>query len=187
MEKASRKYFEKDTIQVAKNFLGAFIVRKDGQNLIRAKIVETEAYLGPEDQASHTRNSKRTYRNKVVWKPGGYAYIYLTYGIHWMFNIVTQKKDVPECVLIRAVDVKDLDFSKTNGPGKLTKRLEIDKGFYGEDLTKSSKIWIEKGEIEKALSTPRINIDSAGEPWISKKWRFLIAKYKDNLPKPQQK
>lgn len=180
----NKNYFERFTEKIGKDLLGDYLIVNSEKGSIRAKIVETEIYIGPKDQASHTRNRKKTKRNKVVWMPGGHAYIYLAYGIHWMLNIVTEKKDVPECVLIRAVDVGGLDFKKTNGPGKLTKRLGIDKDFYGEDLTKSSKIWIEKGEKENFLSTPRINIDSAGEPWISKKWRFLIAKYKNNLPKP---
>jgi DNA-3-methyladenine glycosylase len=185
MEKANRKYFEKDTLQVANNLLGDFILRKNKSKILKAKIIETEAYIGPQDQASHTRNNKKTKRNKVVWSKGGHIYTYLSYGIHWMLNIVTEKKGVPECVLIRALDIEGFDLKKSNGPGKLTKRMGIDKTFYGEDLTKSDRVWIEKGNQDfKVLKTARINIDSAGEPWVSKDLRFLIKEYQDQLPKP---
>ena len=180
----SKVYFQRSTKKIGKNLLGDYLVVNLKNKPIKAKIVETEIYIGPEDQASHTRNENKTKRNKVVWKPGGHVYIYLTYGIHWMLNIVTEKKDIPECVLIRAVDIDGLNFKKTNGPGKLTKRLGIDKSLYGEDLTKSKKIWIEKGKKQEIIKTPRINIDSAGEPWVSKKWRFLIVDYKNELPRP---
>lgn len=180
----NRDYFQRSTKKVGKDLLGDYLVVNLQEESIKAKIIETEIYVGPEDQASHTRNANKTKRNKVVWKPGGHVYVYLTYGIHWMLNIVTEKEDVPECALIRAVNVDNLDFKKTNGPGKLTKKLGIDKSLYGEDLTKSSKIWIEQGKDEKIAKTPRINIDSAGEPWVSKKWRFLIVDYKNKLPKP---
>lgn len=186
MKRVERDYFEKPTIKVAKNLLGAFIIRKVNNQVIKAKIVETEAYIGPQDQASHTRNAKKTKRNKVVWRRGGHLYVYLTYGIHWMLNIVTEKKNIPECVLIRATDIDQFDFKKTNGPGKLTKRLKVDKSFYGENLIKSKRIWVEdrRDKNFKIIETPRINIDSVGEPWVSKNLRFLIKKYQNNLPKP---
>ena len=189
MERAKREYFEKETLEVAKNILGDFIIRKTKNNLIRAKIIEVEAYIGPEDQASHTRNNKKTKRNKVVWKRGGHLYVYLTYGIHWMLNIVTEKKSVPECVLIRAVEtVKGLELIKenrkikskkieelTNGPGKLSQALKIDKSFDGCDLVKSNNLYLIENEIKNLniKSVPRVNIDYA-EEYKNKKWRFCI-------------
>src|SRR6056297_4099562 len=115
-----RDYFQRATKEIGKSLLGDYLV-VNSKEKIKAKIVETEIYIGPEDQASHTRNANKTKRNRIVWKPGGHVYVYLTYGIHWMLNIVTEKENVPECVLIRAVDVDGLKFKKTNGPRKLTK------------------------------------------------------------------
>lgn len=185
-KKLKKEFFSQSSSKVGKDLLGKYLVRKfkDGKR-IEGKIIETELYKGPEDKAAHTCNGK-TKRNRVVWKRGGYLYIYLIYGLHWMLNISTSKDGEPECVLIRAVDTKEFPFKKTNGPGKLTKRFKIDKSFYGEDLTQSNKIWIEdRGEeLGKIKKTPRINIDYAGEKWIKKKWRFLIDEYKENLPTP---
>ncbi|MFW6282728.1 MAG: DNA-3-methyladenine glycosylase [Minisyncoccales bacterium] len=184
-ERIKKDFFLQSSSIVGKKILGKDLVRKlnNGKER-RGKIVEIEIYKGPEDKAAHTCNGK-TKRNRVVWRRGGFLYIYLIYGIHFMLNISTSQKGNPECILIRAIDSKNVSFKKTNGPGKLTKYLKIDKKFYGEDLSKSKKIWIEgKDKKEKIEKSVRINIDYAGRYWANKKWRFFIKKYEKGLPKP---
>lgn len=166
-----RKFFNRPAEIVAKDLLGKKIVRfmPDGRE-ISGVIAETEAYTGVEDKASHSYGGRRTKRNEVMYGFAGHIYIYFTYGMHWMLNFITGDKGSPEGVLIRGVD-------KVNGPGRVTKYFHLDKDFYGEDLTKSKRIWVEdislkiKGsDIKK---TPRIGVNYAKE-WKNKKLRFLV-------------
>lgn len=169
-----RNFYIQPTLWVAKNLLGKYIVRKIGTKKLAGKIIETEAYIGPKDKASHAYGGKVTKRNKAEYLIGGHIYIYLVYGLHWQLNITTFKQGKPECVLIRALDLGKL----TDGPGKLCRYLKLDKSFYGEDLTKSERIWLEdRGEKIKPssiLATSRIGIDYAGPYWSKIKWRFLL-------------
>ena len=150
--------------------------------------METEAYIGPKDKASHAYNGRITRRNRAEYLIGGHIYIYLVYGMYWQFNISTYQAGSPECVLIRAIEIPKTEISLSNGPGKLCRYLKLDKSFYGEDLTKSKRIWLEDwGEklgSSQILSTPRIGIDYAGPYWAKKKLRFLIKDYKRYLPNP---
>jgi len=173
MKLTGRKFFEQPAAIVAKDLLGKYLARKYGRKILIGKIVETEAYIGPQDKASHAFMGKITERNKAEYLVGGHVYIYLVYGMHWQFNISTGKEGYPECVLIRALEAEG-----ANGPGKLCRFLNLDKSFYGEDVTKSKKLWLEdrgikifKGEI---ASSPRINIDYAGPIWAKKPLRFYI-------------
>jgi len=153
--------------------LGKYLVRRIGNKIFSGKITETEAYIGPQDKASHAYGGKRTKRNEAEYLVGGHVYIYLVYGMYWQFNISTFKKDEPECVLIRA-----LDCDLASGPGKLCRYLKIDKFFYGEDLTKSKMLWLEDRGIKvkagQIMATKRIGIDYAGRFWANKKWRFVL-------------
>ena len=176
-----RSFYTRPTLVVAKDLLGKYIVRKIGTKKLVGKIVETEAYIGPKDKASHSYNWKITDRNKAEYLKGGFIYIYLVYGMYWQFNITTSLKGKPECVLIRAIEpLEKIKPHLTNGPGKLCRWLKLDKSFYGEDLTKSKRIWLEdRGEKilkKEIVTTERIGIDYAQE-WAKKPWRFYI---KDN-------
>lgn len=171
--------------------LGKYLVRKIDNRKLVGKIVETEAYIGPEDKASHAFGDKRTERNKVEWLIGGHIYIYLVYGMYWQLNISTSSEEKPECVLIRALEpISQNSQSKAgppraekftiqrlaNGPGKLCRWLKLDKSFYGEDLTQSKRIWLEDGKKIKPsqiVASKRIGIDYAQE-WADKPWRFYI-------------
>lgn len=181
-DRLQREFYTRSTKIVGKELLGMKLYRKDDKELRKGKIIEVELYKGPEDKAAHTRNGK-TGRNAVVWKRGGFVYMYLIYGIHWMLNIVTAREGVPECILIRAID-SSCCIDQVNGPGKLTDYLNIDEDFYGEDLVESNRIWLESNSSseQSIIKTPRINIDYAGSPWIEKKWRFLLSNYEDKLP-----
>ncbi len=179
----TRKFYTQPTLKIAKALLGKYIVRKYRDKELVGKIIETEAYIGPQDKASHAYKGKITPRNKAEYLRGGHIYIYLVYGMYWQLNISTFKKGLPECILIRALvpivngkERKDL-IKKTNGPGKLCRYLKLDRSFYGEDLVKGDRIWLEEGEkIEPSqiVKTARIGIDYAGSYWAKRKLRFLI-------------
>lgn len=175
-KKLSRSFYTRKTLVVARDLLGKYIVRKIGRKKLEGKIIETEAYIGPKDRASHAYGGKITKRNQAEYLIGGHIYIYLVYGMYWQLNISTYKKGKPECVLIRALDSNLNNLA--SGPGKLCRYLKLDKSFYGEDLTKSKRIWLEdRGEKVKTrqiLTTKRIGIDYAGPYWANKKWRFVL-------------
>ena len=195
-KRLQRSFYLKPALQIAKNLLGKVLVRKIGTNFLAGKIVETEAYLGPEDKASHAYQMRRTARNEAEYLEGGHIYIYLIYGMYWQLNIVAAKRGVPECVLIRAlepIDYQNFAFEKkqtgrglkslknemnsTNGPGKLCRWLRLDKSFYGEDLSQSRRLWVEDWGVvvnsAQIIETTRIGIEYAG-PWSKKPWRFYM-------------
>lgn len=179
-----KEFYQKDTLSLAKDLLGKILVRKDGKNLMKAKIVETEAYLGINDRASHTFNNNKTKRNKIMYEDCGTLYVYQTYGIHFLLNIVSVGKGVPEGVLLRAVEpisaidefclnrfkktYKDLsDYQKkniSNGPAKLTKALNIGKEFNGSNIF-TKKLYLEDSDKNdfKIVKDKRIGIDYAKE------------------------
>lgn len=167
-----RRFYTRPALKVAEELLGKYIVRKVRGKELVGKIVETEAYIGPQDKASHAYNNKITPRNRAEYLIGGHIYIYLVYGMYWQLNIVTAGQSQPECVLIRALD------KVADGPGKLCNYLKLDKSFYSEDLTKSKIIWLEdRGERitpKQIIRTARIGIDYAGPYWSKRKWRFLM-------------
>jgi DNA-3-methyladenine glycosylase len=181
IKRLKRDFYTQPTLKVAKELLGKYIVRKIGNKKLEGKIIETEAYIGPSDKASHAYQGRITSRNKVEYLVGGHIYIYLVYGMYWQFNIVTSKLAKPECVLIRSLDLGKL----ANGPGKVCRYLKLDKSFYGEDLVKSKRIWLEdRGERVKPseiVTTKRIGIDYAGLYWSRRKWRFVLKSSKTPL------
>lgn len=182
-----RDFYTQPTLKVAKALLGKYIVRYWHNQYIVGKIVETEAYIGPKDKAAHSFKNKKTARNRVEYLMGGYVYIYLVYGMYWQLNIVTSKEEKPECVLIRALEpivypkIEKQESNKiinlANGPGKLCNYLKLNQSFYKEDLTLSSRLWLEdRGEKispKNIIRTQRIGIDYAQE-WAKKPWRFYI-------------
>ena len=152
-------------------------------------ICEVEAYDGEKDQACHARSGK-TNRNSVMYGPAGQAYVYFTYGMHWMLNCVCGKEDYPAAVLIRAiVPLEGLETIANHrkgiapkdwcsGPARLTRAMAISKESNNADLTSpQSGLYIEEYQTileEDVLRTPRIGIQSTGEPWISLPWRFVV-------------
>jgi DNA-3-methyladenine glycosylase len=165
--KLPKEYFCRDVLEVAPSLLGKYIIRKNGSSNLKYIINEVEAYRGEEDLACHASKGK-TDRNRVMYEQGGLVYVYLIYGIHWMLNIVTGEKNHPQAVLIRGID-------KYSGPGRVSQSLMIDKSFYGEDLTRSRRIWIEDNDINAEIKKgPRIGIDYSGSYWSKIPWRFWI-------------
>ena len=160
-------YYTRDVLEVAPSLIGKALVRvfPDG-GIQKYLITEVEAYRGEEDLACHAARG-RTARTETMYNSGGYLYVYLIYGMYWMLNIVSSIENNPQAVLIRGVQ-------GINGPGKLTRELQIDKSFNGESLINSQRIWVEDtGKDVDYYTTPRINIDYAGEDWVGKKWRFV--------------
>ena len=151
-------------------------------------IVETEAYRGPEDRASHAYGGRRTARTGTMYEIGGTAYVYFVYGMHHQFNVVTGVRDTPHAVLVRALQpVEGIELMRqrrgvasdrglTSGPGKLCRALGIDRALDRADLLED-RIWIEEGggpiPPSAVAAGPRIGIDYAGE-WVDKPWRFWI-------------
>ena len=160
-------FFARDVLEVAPELVGKMICRQlpDGR-VLRGMITETEAYRGKEDLACHARMGK-TKRNAVMFGPAGYAYIYLIYGIHWLFNIVTGEDEDPQAVLIRALE------KPWDGPGKWTKAFCVTGDQNGLYLPSSQQLWLEEGQQPDIITAPRVGIDYAGEPWKSIPWRFI--------------
>lgn len=160
-------FFTDDVLQVAPDLIGKFLVISSGRgNPRRFMITETEAYRGDGDEACHASRG-RTERTEVMYQEGGRIYVYFVYGMHWMLNFVTGKKDDPQAVLIRGIE-------GFKGPGRVTKALKIDRSYYGEDLITSNRIWVEDAGIKPDIRTsPRIGIDYAGESWRKKPWRYF--------------
>jgi DNA-3-methyladenine glycosylase len=188
MKKIQRKFYNQPTLKVAKLLLGKFLIKKIGKKIISGKIVETEAYVGPNDLASHASHGK-TPRNAPMFGPPGYSYVYLVYGLNYCFNVVTEGNDYPAAVLLRALEPSegiDLMFERrktakndvnlTNGPGKLCQALQIDKSLNNIDLT-GNILWLEdrneKIKPSEVVAKKRIGVDYAGK-YKNKPWRFYL-------------
>ncbi|MBO7393619.1 MAG: DNA-3-methyladenine glycosylase [Abditibacteriota bacterium] len=178
-------FYKQPAEAAAKALLGKVLVTSAGEGVTKGIIVETEAYIGPEDMAAHTAGGRRTARNEAMYRPGGCVYVYTIYGMHTCFNVVTGPEDSGQAVLVRALeplegmelmrkrrgvsDIKNL----ASGPGKLCAAMGIDKSFYGESLT-GNRIRIEDaGASPEIIASKRINVDYAGE-WADKLLRFTI-------------
>lgn len=165
----SRQFYDRPTLDVARDLLGKFLVMTDGKQMISAMLTEVEAYDGHRDKASHAHRGK-TDRNEAMFGPPGHWYVYLVYGMHWMLNVVTGPEDYPAAVLIRGTDV-------ATGPGRLSRTFGIDKRFDGALVSRKSGLWIEDRGVRiprpRIARTPRIGVDYAGS-WAKKPYRFLV-------------
>jgi DNA-3-methyladenine glycosylase len=181
-------FFARPTAVVAKELLGKFLVRRLGKKRIILMISETEAYDGFKDRGSHASRGK-TRRNWPMFGPPGRWYVYFTYGMHWMLNIVTREKDYPAAVLIRSGllftasrklgNLKSLkNKQRVGGPGRLTKVLKIDGKLSGQSARRGSGLWIEDWGIKipaaKIKKGPRIGIEYAGAYWAKRHLRFYL-------------
>lgn len=184
-----RKFYNRPTLIVARELLGARLVHiSDGKKLV-GLITETEAYIGEDDLACHAK-AGRTIRTDPMYGPPGRAYIYFTYGNHWMLNAVTEQEGFPAAVLIRAIQpIEGVDIMlerrlgrDTFGPGKLTQALGITKSQNYADLTEAaSPLRIEAGVSvpEKSVTIgPRVGLNKTTEPWLSMPWRFKVNDWK---------
>lgn len=198
MKKLQLDFYKKDSITLSKELLGKYLVHNTEEGQLIGKIVEVEAYKGVIDKAAHSYGGKRTKRTEVMFMEGGIAYVYLIYGMYNCLNIVASLKDIPEAVLIRALEpISNIEFmcknrynkskeqcskkdiiNLTSGPGKLCKAFNITKEHDGMDLT-GDKLYLledENHEEFEIVETTRIGIDYAEEARFYP-WRFYI---KDN-------
>jgi DNA-3-methyladenine glycosylase len=184
-----QRFYDRPAVEVARDLLGMRLVRKLNGVRISGTIIETEAYAGEYDLACHAR-AGRTRRTAVMYAPPGRAYVYFTYGMHWLLNAVCLPEGDPSAVLIRAIrpteGVEAIAARRngqpparwTDGPGKICQALGIDGSLNGVDLTiPDSGLWIEAGTPipdEQVRTGPRVGIDTVPEPWKSIAWRYRV-------------
>ncbi len=190
-EKLTISYYQHhDVVELSRDLIGKKIVSNINGELTSGIITETEAYRGYDDKACHAHLGRFTDRTKVMYEPGGVAYVYLCYGIHHLFNIITNTDGNADAILIRAVEPvqgvdimlkrrnkEKLDKTLTSGPGNFSKAFALDKSHYGADLT-GDEVWIEKNDLLRfresdITSTTRIGIDYAGDD-KHLPWRFYL-------------
>lgn len=180
-----REFYARPVLDVAHDCIGMYLVSYIGGCEVVGRIVETEAYKGPEDRAAHSYGGRRTARTEVMFGEAGHAYVFMLYGMHYNFNVVTGTQGQPEAVLIRAVEpvtgrnhmaarrrLSESSGLLSNGPGKLCQAFGITKRHYGTDLTQGV-IRLAFGPASQVNTSPRIGIDYAGE-WADRPWRFYL-------------
>jgi len=179
-----RSFYARPVLEVARDCIGKKLVHETPEGRLVGRIVEAEAYRGPEDRAAHSFGGRRTARTEVMFGPPGHAYVFLLYGLHWNFNLVTTASEKPHAVLIRAVEplegvelmaarrgVPGSSPALCNGPGKLCHAFGIDRRHYGADLTLGG-LYLADGPRAAVLRSARIGVDYAGA-WAEKPWRFF--------------
>ena len=181
----SRDFYQRDTLAVANDLLGCWLVREVNGTLMGARIVETEAYCGAHDTACHAHRGL-TSRTAAMFGAPGHAYVYLVYGMHWLLNIVTEPEGSPCAVLIRAVEPvlneqamrerrSMVGKQLCNGPGKLTRALGVDKALYGHDMTRTEQLWVSAASHNTPIASgPRVGIDYAEPEDRDAPWRFWL-------------
>jgi len=162
----SKDYFLRPATEIAPDLLGKLLCRKIENEILKLRILETECYFGEEDTACHAHKG-RTERTDIMYESGGNAYVYLCYGIHSLLNITTGKEGHPEAVLLRAIE-------GSVGPGRLTKRLSIDRSLNRMPLCEESGLWLEDDGVRfDFITAPRVGIDYAAEEDRNRLWRFV--------------
>jgi DNA-3-methyladenine glycosylase len=165
------EFFDRDTVSVARDLLGKVLFREVGGRRLWGRLVEVEAYLGPNDLAAHSSGGRRSPRNEVMYGPPGHAYVYFTYGMHHCLNFVTREAGVPQAVLVRALEPGP-GVGRCGGPGLVCRALAIDRDLNGAALVPPS-IYVVDDETPKrrVYATPRIGIGEQGE-WTDRPLRF---------------
>ena len=187
-----RAFYDRLALDVARELIGLVLVRRLPEGVAAGRIVETEAYIGLDDRASHASRG-RTKRNEAMFGPPGHAYVYLIYGMHWCVNLVTEPEGVPAAVLIRAAEPVEgieamrarrpkarKDQQLTSGPARLCQAFGIDGSANAADLCgPDAALWVEDrgGVTGTIVAAPRVGVDYAGE-WAAKPFRF----YEDESP-----
>ena len=196
MRPLPRSFYARPVLTVARACIGKLLVHDEGDDRTVGRIVEVEAYRGPEDRAAHSYGGRRTPRTEVMFGEAGHAYMFFVYGMHWHLNLVTGKAGEPHAVLVRAVEPLEgvarmasrrglgdsyanrkgeLTPNLTNGPGKLCQAFAIDRALYGADLTSSTLYLADDATpAPRVARSTRIGVDYAAE-WALKPWRFYDA------------
>lgn len=178
-----RNFFAQPTLTVARLLLGKLLVRLGAGGSRQAGVIaETEAYIGESDLACHAR-AGRTRRTAAMYGPPGTAYVYFTYGMHWMLNIVTERSGFPAAVLLRAVNLCERETAQpqpaTNGPAKLTRTLQLDGAWNTHDMcAPDAQLFVEQplqGECAGIVCKPRTGLGKTAQPWLGLPWNFCIS------------
>lgn len=186
-----RSFYARDVVEVARDCIGMLLVHHTAEGTLVGRVVEAEAYRGPEDRAAHSFGGRRTARTEAMFGPPGHAYVFFVYGMHWHVNLVTGPVGAPHAVLIRAVEpLQGLELMAerrrmapgrvelTNGPGKVCQAFGIDRALYGADLCGGPLLLAApppSAPAPEIASAARIGIDYAGE-WRDRPWRFFDAR-----------
>lgn len=187
LEPLPRGFYERSAVAVAADCLGRWLVHESAEGTTVGRIVEAEAYEGPEDRAAHSFGGRRTARTEAMFGPPGHAYVFFLYGMHWNFNVVTGPVGSPCAVLLRAVEPvagqalmarrrgrEATDRELTNGPAKLCQAFGISREHYGQDLCEGP-LRLATGSAlppERLATAPRVGVEYAGE-WADRPWRFF--------------
>jgi len=184
MKPLPRSFYARPVLTVARETIGKILVHETAEGRVAGRIVEAEAYRGPEDRAAHSYGGRRTARTEAMFGPPGHAYVFFVYGMHWHMNLVTTAVDAPHAVLIRAVEpLEGVELMAerrglsagsrdlTNGPGKLCQAFAIGKASYGADLC-TGPLFLSQGTRPRVSRATRIGIDYAGA-WAARPWRFF--------------
>jgi len=179
-----RAFYARPVLTVARECIGQILVRRTAEGTVAGRIVEAEAYRGPEDRAAHSFGGRRTPRTEVMFGPPGHAYVFFVYGMHHQFNLVTTREDVPHAVLIRAVEpllgvdlmgkrrgLRPEDPRLTSGPGRLCQAFAITLTDTGADLC-GRDLFLAGGKRVRVARSTRIGVDYAGA-WADRLWRFV--------------
>jgi DNA-3-methyladenine glycosylase len=166
-------FFARDTTVVARDLLDKVLVREVGGQVLWGRLVEVEAYLGPEDLAAHSKGGRRTARTEVMYGPPGHAYVYFTYGMHWCLNFVTREEGVPQAVLVRALEPGP-GVGRCGGPGLVTRALAIDGGLNGAALAPPDLYVVDDGAPKRRVYlTPRVGVQGTGI-WERRLLRYVV-------------
>ncbi len=183
-----RSFYARPVLEVARDCIGCLLVREGPDGLVAGRIVEAEAYRGPEDRAAHSYGGRRTRRTEAMFGAPGHVYVFFVYGMHWQFNLVTGSVGEPHAVLLRAVEpVAGLELMAarrgmsagrrelTNGPGKLCQAFAVGADDYGVDLCGGGGLYLAQGQRPRRVArAPRVGVDYAGS-WAARPWRFFEA------------
>ena len=166
-------FFGRDTVEVARDLLGKVLVREHDGSPLWGRLVEVEAYLGPDDQAAHSFKGHRSPRNDTMYGSAGHAYVYFTYGMHHCLNFVTREEGIPQAVLVRGLDPGP-GVGRCAGPGLICRSLNIDRNLNGAALVPPQLYVLDDGfKAPKIYETPRIGVYSSGD-WADRQLRFCI-------------
>jgi len=181
-----RSFYARPVLTVARDVIGKLLVHETPAGVLAGRIVEAEAYRGPEDRAAHSWQGRRTERTEAMFGPPGFAYVFFVYGMHWHLNLVTTDAGAPHAVLLRAIEpllgaelmaarrgLSETDVNLCNGPGKLCQAFAIERRHYGVDLTRGA-LFLSDGTTARGKlgRSARVGVDYA-ESWAQKPWRFF--------------
>lgn len=179
-------FFNRDTTVVARDLLDKVLVREIAGRRMWGRLVEVEAYLGPEDLAAHSKGGRRTPRTEVMFGPPGHAYVYFTYGMHWCLNFVTRERGVPQAVLVRALEPGP-GVDRCAGPGLVTRALGIDRALNGAPLEPPDLYVVDDGAPKRRVFvTPRIGVQGTGR-WEKRLLRYVVDSPYLSRPLPRRR